>query len=56
MGGWVAVYPEAVWYGFVDVRDVEEIVNKHLVHGRPIERLRLADTCLNTERCRISRR
>jgi (2Fe-2S) ferredoxin len=47
----VVVYPDAVWYGFVHVRDVEEIVNEHLVHGRPVKRLLLADTCLNTERC-----
>jgi (2Fe-2S) ferredoxin len=47
----VVVYPDAVWYGFVHVRDVEEIVKEHLLRGRPVERLRLADTCLNTERC-----
>jgi len=47
----VVVYPDAVWYGFVHVKDVEEIVSEHLVHGRPVERLRLADTCLNTESC-----
>jgi (2Fe-2S) ferredoxin len=50
-GPTVVVYPDAVWYGFVEVTDVEEIVNEHLLHGRPVERLRLADTCLNTERC-----
>jgi (2Fe-2S) ferredoxin len=50
-GPMVVVYPDAVWYGFVHERDVEEIVQEHLVHGRPVERLRLADTCLNTERC-----
>jgi len=47
----VVVYPDAVWYGFVHVKDVEEIVSEHLVYGRPVERLRLADTCLNTESC-----
>jgi (2Fe-2S) ferredoxin len=47
----VVVYPDAVWYGFVHVKDVEEIVSEHLVHGRPVERLKLADTCLNTESC-----
>jgi len=47
----VVVYPEAVWYGFVKVEDVEEIVAEHLVKGRPVERLRLPDTCLNTEDC-----
>ena len=50
-GPTVVVYPDAVWYGFVKVADVEEIVNEHLVHGRPVKRLVLADTCLNTERC-----
>jgi (2Fe-2S) ferredoxin len=47
----VVVYPEAVWYGFVHVKDVAEIVSEHLVHGRPVARLRLPDTCLNTESC-----
>ena len=47
----MVVYPDAVWYGFVHVRDIEEIVNEHLLHGRPVERLRLADSCLNTESC-----
>ncbi len=47
----VVVYPEGVWYGFVKLRDVDEIVTEHLVGGRPVERLRLAESCLNTERC-----
>jgi (2Fe-2S) ferredoxin len=47
----VVVYPEAVWYGFVHVKDVAEIVSEHLLHGRPVQRLLLADTCLNTEVC-----
>ena len=47
----VVVYPDAVWYGFVHGSDVEEIVSEHLVHGRPVQRLVLADSCLNIERC-----
>jgi (2Fe-2S) ferredoxin len=47
----VVVYPEAVWYGFVEESDVEEIVREHLVGGRPVERLRLPESCLNTESC-----
>src|SRR5262245_40306195 len=35
----VVVYPEAVWYGGVRVEDVDEIVQSHLVEGRPVERL-----------------
>ena len=37
----VVVYPEGVWYGHVTVADVAEIVEEHLVAGRPVERLRL---------------
>ena len=42
-GGPVAVvYPEAVWYTFVDRSDIDEIVESHLKQGRPVERLMLA--------------
>lgn len=37
----LVVYPEAVWYTFVDQDDLEEILNEHLVEGRVVERLRL---------------
>ena len=47
----VVVYPEAVWYGQVQPEDAEEIVAGHLVGGRPVERLRLADGCINTKEC-----
>jgi (2Fe-2S) ferredoxin len=50
-GPTVVVYPEAVWYGLVQLKDVEEIVTEHLIHGRPVERLRLPSTCLNNEHC-----
>jgi (2Fe-2S) ferredoxin len=36
------VYPEAVWYGYVDRADIDEIVDVHLRQGRVVERLRLA--------------
>ena len=39
-GGPVAVvYPEAVWYTFVDHADIDEIVTSHLKHGQVVERL-----------------
>ena len=41
-GGPVAVvYPEAVWYTYVDAADIDEIVDSHLKHGKVVERLRL---------------
>jgi (2Fe-2S) ferredoxin len=50
-GPTVVVYPEAVWYGKVRPEDADAIVQEHLVGGRPVERLRLADECLNTKTC-----
>ena len=50
-GPTVVVYPEAVWYGNVQPEDAAEIVNEHLTGGRPVERLRIADGCLNTKTC-----
>ncbi|MEY5098963.1 MAG: hypothetical protein RJA36_1682 [Pseudomonadota bacterium] len=39
-GGPIAVvYPEAVWYSFVDASDIDEIVESHLRDGRVVERL-----------------
>ncbi len=35
----IVVYPEGVWYGRVTVADVPEIVESHLVNGKPVERL-----------------
>lgn len=35
----VVVYPEQVWYGGVTVADVKQIVEEHLIEGRPVERL-----------------
>ena len=40
----MVVYPEEVWYTFVDRADLEEIVEEHLVKGRPVERLMLSST------------
>jgi (2Fe-2S) ferredoxin len=35
------IYPEAVWYTFVDQHDIDEIIDSHLVAGKVVERLRL---------------
>jgi (2Fe-2S) ferredoxin len=44
-GGPVAVvYPEAVWYTFVDNADIDEIVDSHLKNGQIVERLVLPPT------------
>lgn len=44
-GGPVAVvYPEAVWYSWVDQTDIDEIVESHLRDGQIVERLLLPDS------------
>jgi len=50
-GPTVVVYPEAVWYGHVTPSDVEEIIDSHIIGGKPVARLMLADECINTPSC-----
>lgn len=37
----VVVYPEGVWYSYVDEDDIDEIIDEHLCHGRVVKRLRI---------------
>ncbi len=39
----VVVYPDAVWYGGVTPDDVDEIIERHLKGGVPVERLVIPD-------------
>jgi (2Fe-2S) ferredoxin len=39
----VVVYPDAVWYGGVKPEDVDEIIESHVVGGKPLERLVIPD-------------
>lgn len=42
-GGPVAVvYPGETWYSYVDMKDIDEIVESHLKQGKVVERLLLA--------------
>lgn len=35
----IVVYPDTIWYGNVKPEDVDEIVEKHILGGEPVERL-----------------
>ena len=48
LGPTVVVYPDEVWYGGVQLSDVNEIIESHIVNGKPVERLRIPDEVLNT--------
>jgi (2Fe-2S) ferredoxin len=37
----LVIYPEAVWYTYVDEQDIDEIVDSHLINGKVVERLKL---------------
>ena len=37
----MVIYPEAIWYTYVDKDDVEEIIQEHLINGRIVERLKI---------------
>ena len=37
----IVVYPDGVWYTYVDEEDVDEIISEHLVNGRIVERLKI---------------
>ena len=41
IGAAVMVYPDGVWYAQVRAEDVPEIVEEHIVNGRPVGRLAL---------------
>jgi (2Fe-2S) ferredoxin len=37
----LVIYPEEVWYTYVDRQDIDEIIDQHLVNGRVVERLQI---------------
>ena len=40
-GQTVAIYPEGVFYVGVELIDVDEIINEHIINNKPVERLLL---------------
>jgi (2Fe-2S) ferredoxin len=37
----LVVYPEGIWYTYIDEEDINEIVDSHLIAGKPVERLKI---------------
>ena len=37
----LVIYPEGVWYTYVDESDLDEIIEEHLKCGRVVERLKI---------------
>lgn len=45
----VVVYPEQIWYGGVTIDDVEEIIQEHIISGKPVERLTIKHPSFNKD-------
>ncbi len=41
LGPVLVVYPEAVWYTYIDKSDIDEIISEHIQNGRIVERLKI---------------
>ena len=41
MGPAMVIYPEGAWYTFKTQADIDEILQSHLIDGKPVERLLL---------------
>ena len=37
----IVVYPDEVWYTYVDRDDIDEIIDRHVIGGEIVERLRI---------------
>jgi (2Fe-2S) ferredoxin len=37
----MVIYPEAIWYTYVDKADIDEIIDSHLRQGQSVERLKI---------------
>jgi (2Fe-2S) ferredoxin len=38
-GPLLVIYPQAIWYTFVDNDDIDDIIESHLINGKVVERL-----------------
>ena len=38
-GPLLVIYPQAIWYTFIDNQDIDEIIEGHLVNGKVVARL-----------------
>ena len=47
LGPTVVIYPQAIWYGKVQVSDVDRIVEETVLAGRTLDDLQIPDELLN---------
>lgn len=37
----IVIYPEEIWYTYIDKEDIDEIIDSYLVNGQIVERLKI---------------
>ena len=37
----IVIYPQGTWYTYVDNSDIDEIIDRHIVKGEVVERLKI---------------
>ncbi|MGZ0017955.1 (2Fe-2S) ferredoxin domain-containing protein [Nitrosomonas sp. wSCUT-2] len=37
----IVIYPEEIWYTYIDKDDIDEIIDEHLIKGKIVERLKI---------------
>ncbi len=40
----LVIYPDAIWYSYATVDDVDEIIQSHLINGVVVDRLKISNT------------
>lgn len=44
-GPWLVVYPEGVWYGYLDPERLRHILREHIEEGRPVDEWIVMRSC-----------
>ena len=44
MGPSMVIYPDGIWYRYNSEADIKEIVDKHVLRGKPVKRLLITPT------------
>lgn len=47
----IVIYPQGIWYGHVQVSDVERILEETVIGGKILEDLLIPEECLNNPNC-----
>lgn len=42
LGPVMVIYPEGIWYNYTNKADIDEILQSHLIEGKPVKRLILS--------------